>query len=428
MPVMPGVEFVRFNDVAALRAQFSDEVCAICVEAIQGEGGIRPVSQEFFAAARELTRSTGALLIVDEIQAGMGRTGKWCAYQHYGIQPDITTLAKPLAGGLPLGAMLCTEEVASAMQPGMHGTTFGGGPLACAVAIAVIDTMKREEMLGAYSGRGRLLPSAACPPGCAALRHRQRCARHRVDARARTPLRRHCKVRDRCDDAETHSHQPHQRNRAALSSALHPRQVSMLTLPLPHLTKFCTSTRLPIAAPHPKLHTQEPPLEAPQLAANASLLKPVPYSSTATGPFALAAKSLAGNDLCSIADLSAGEIAALLKLAHAVKARPRDYRHALDAKQMVMFFEKASLRTRLTFETAINTLGGNAIFVDQTQSPLGERESLADIARNVERWSDGIVLRTYAHDTITEMAADAAVPVINALSDLEHPARPWPTS
>jgi acetylornithine aminotransferase/acetylornithine/N-succinyldiaminopimelate aminotransferase len=98
-------------------------------------------------AARELTRSTGALLIVDEIQAGLGRTGRWCAYQHYNVQPDITTLAKPLAGGLPLGAMLSTEAVASAMQPGLHGTTFGGGPLACAVAIAVIDTIEQEDLL-----------------------------------------------------------------------------------------------------------------------------------------------------------------------------------------------------------------------------------------------------------------------------------------
>jgi len=147
MPVMPGVDFVPFNDVTALRAAFSSEYCAICLEAIQGEGGIRLVSQEFLDAARELTRSTDALLIIDEIQAGLGRTGKWCAYQHYNVQPDITTLAKPLAGGLPLGAMLCTEQVASAMQSGLHGTTFGGGPLACAVAIAVIDTLKREEML-----------------------------------------------------------------------------------------------------------------------------------------------------------------------------------------------------------------------------------------------------------------------------------------
>ena len=146
-PVVPGVEFVRFNDVADLRAKFSNDVCAILVEAIQGEGGIRLLTQEFFAEARALANSTGALLVVDEIQAGMGRTGKWFAYQHYGIQPDITTLAKPLAGGLPLGAVLCTEEVSRAIHAGMHGTTFGGGPLACAVAIAVIDTIEKDGLL-----------------------------------------------------------------------------------------------------------------------------------------------------------------------------------------------------------------------------------------------------------------------------------------
>ena len=142
---------------------------------------------------------------------------------------------------------------------------------------------------------------------------------------------------------------------------------------------------------------------------------------TPSGTILSPIEALAGRDLCSIADFSTIEIAAVLRLAHQVKADPGKYRWALDAKQMVMFFEKASLRTRLTFETAINTLGGNAIFVDQTQSPLGERESLADMSRNLERWVSVIVLRTYAHDTITEMAQYAACPVINALSDLEHP-------
>ena len=146
-PVVPETEFVRVNDVADLRAKFSNEVCAILVEAIQGEGGIRPLTQEFLAEARALANSTGALLIVDEIQAGMGRTGKWCAYQHYGIQPDVTTFAKPLAGGLPMGAVMCTEAVARSMHPGLHGSTFGGGPLACAVAITVIDTMEKEGLL-----------------------------------------------------------------------------------------------------------------------------------------------------------------------------------------------------------------------------------------------------------------------------------------
>src|SRR5580698_9886105 len=146
-PVMPGVEFVNFNDVEDLKAKFSTDVCAILVEAIQGEGGINPISQEFFQAARDLTRSTGALLIADEIQSGMGRTGKWCAYQHYGIQPDVVTLAKPLAGGIPLGALLCTEEAARSIHAGMHGTTFGGGPLACAVALAVFETIERDHLL-----------------------------------------------------------------------------------------------------------------------------------------------------------------------------------------------------------------------------------------------------------------------------------------
>jgi len=134
-----------------------------------------------------------------------------------------------------------------------------------------------------------------------------------------------------------------------------------------------------------------------------------------------AAARLSGEDLCSVADLTSAEVRAILKLGHEVKRNPRAYRHALDAKQMVLMFEKASLRTRLSFEAGFNTLGGNAIFFDQTNSPLGERESIADVARNVERWVDVMVLRTYAHDTITEMAANARVPVINALSDFEHP-------
>jgi ornithine carbamoyltransferase len=134
-----------------------------------------------------------------------------------------------------------------------------------------------------------------------------------------------------------------------------------------------------------------------------------------------AAARMSGEDLCSMSDLSSAEVRAIIKLGRDVKRNPREYRNALDAKQMVLMFEKASLRTRLAFETGMNTMGGNAIFVDQTNSPLGERETIADVARNLERWVDVIVLRTYAHDTVTEMAANSRVPVINALSDFEHP-------
>jgi acetylornithine aminotransferase/acetylornithine/N-succinyldiaminopimelate aminotransferase len=150
-PVMPGVTFVKFDDVEDLKKKFDDDVCAICIETIQGEGGIHAVSREFLMTARELTQKSGALLLLDEIQCGLGRTGKMFAFQHYGVnpgvKPDVVTLAKPLAAGLPLGAILVTEAVAGAIHPGMHGTTFGGGPLACAVALEVLKVMEDEKIL-----------------------------------------------------------------------------------------------------------------------------------------------------------------------------------------------------------------------------------------------------------------------------------------
>jgi acetylornithine/N-succinyldiaminopimelate aminotransferase len=159
VPLLPGVGFVRFNDVDDLKHQFDAGVCAICLETIQGEGGICPVSPEFLQLARELTERSDALLMLDEIQCGLGRTGRYFAYQHYGIQPDIVTIAKPLAAGLPLGAILVSNRVASSMQPGMHGTTFGGGPLACAVAIeflkALDDLLDHVRYLGGFF-RGQL--------------------------------------------------------------------------------------------------------------------------------------------------------------------------------------------------------------------------------------------------------------------------------
>ena len=126
-------------------------------------------------------------------------------------------------------------------------------------------------------------------------------------------------------------------------------------------------------------------------------------------------------DLISINDLGPTGVAAVLDLAALIKARPEDFRGALAGKQIVMFFEKPSLRTRLTFEAGVTSLGGHAFFVDQTASRIDARESLSDIARNLERWVDGIVLRTFAHATVTAMAKYASIPVINALSELEHP-------
>jgi acetylornithine aminotransferase/acetylornithine/N-succinyldiaminopimelate aminotransferase len=152
--MMPGVTFVRFNDVEDLEAKFDASVCAIGMETVQGEGGVYPASREFLERGRELTRQSGALLMLDEIQCGLGRTGKMFAYQHYGIEPDIVTVAKPLAGGLPLGAVLARHDVAAAFHPGMHGTTFGGGPLVCAAALALLDEISQPGFVEAIATKG----------------------------------------------------------------------------------------------------------------------------------------------------------------------------------------------------------------------------------------------------------------------------------
>lgn len=141
-PMLPSVSFVGLNDLDDLKWKFDSSVCAICLETVQGEGGIRPVSPEFLGMARELTKKNDALLLVDEIQSGLGRTGRYFAYQHYDVLPDVVTVAKPLAAGLPLGALLTTDKVAACIHPGLHGTTFGGGPLTCAVAVEFLKQLK----------------------------------------------------------------------------------------------------------------------------------------------------------------------------------------------------------------------------------------------------------------------------------------------
>jgi len=138
-------------------------------------------------------------------------------------------------------------------------------------------------------------------------------------------------------------------------------------------------------------------------------------------PSAYAYRSVTGRDLISVQDFSPDELLCALELASAMKAKPADFRDILSGKQLALFFEKPSLRTRMTFEAAITSLGGTSFFVDQTQSRLGVREALNDLAHNLERWVDGLVLRTFSHDTVTAMAKHAGIPVINGLSDLEHP-------
>ncbi len=153
-PLVPGVEFVRFNDVADLESKFDKNVCAVILETIQGEGGIHPVSEPFWNRARALTKQHDALLIADEIQCGLGRTGRHFGYQKFSSKPDLVAIAKPLAAGLPLGAILTSEGVAARVSPGVHGTTFGGGPLICAVALEFLKVLDKTKVLTNAAARG----------------------------------------------------------------------------------------------------------------------------------------------------------------------------------------------------------------------------------------------------------------------------------
>jgi len=176
-PLVPGFVEVPFNDLAAVERAITARTAAVMMEPVQGEGGIHPASDAFLAGLRRLCDERRLLLVLDEIQCGFGRTGRWFAYQHAGITPDIVALAKGLGGGFPIGAVVARQAVAAALEPGSHGTTFGGNPLACAAAIAVIQTIEDERLVGRAEEMGgylmgRLRALAATAPAITDVRGR----------------------------------------------------------------------------------------------------------------------------------------------------------------------------------------------------------------------------------------------------------------
>ena len=155
-PLVPGFSHVAYNNIAALEGAVTDQVAAVILEAVQGEGGVYPADPAYLQAARRICSERGALLIIDEIQAGLGRTGKMFAFQHSGITPDIVCVAKSLAGGLPMGAVLFGDSVKN-LAPGLHGSTFGGNPLACAAAVAALTAIQEEDLPGQAAAKGAYL-------------------------------------------------------------------------------------------------------------------------------------------------------------------------------------------------------------------------------------------------------------------------------
>ena len=156
-PLMPGVRIARFNDLESAADAITDDTCAVIVEPVQGEGGIHPADAAFLQGLRVLCDQHHALLIFDEVQCGLGRTGTLWAHEPYGVRPDIMTLAKPLGGGLPIGAILMTEDVASVIQPGDHGSTFGANPVACAAAQVIVRRVSDPAFLADVRAKGTYL-------------------------------------------------------------------------------------------------------------------------------------------------------------------------------------------------------------------------------------------------------------------------------
>ena len=209
-PLTPGFKYVNINDIAALKEAISDSTCAVMMEMIQGESGVYPVSDEYVKEAYALCKEKDIVFICDEVQTGMGRSGKLFAYQHYGIEPDIFTLAKALGGGVPIGAVCARDSVAESFSPGDHGSTFGGNPLACAAANAVFEIFEKENLVensatvGAYlkeklenlakkcdkikevRGKGLMIGVELAEKNAADIKHKLFCEKYLVGATATT--------------------------------------------------------------------------------------------------------------------------------------------------------------------------------------------------------------------------------------------------
>jgi acetylornithine/N-succinyldiaminopimelate aminotransferase len=169
-PLMPGFAHADFNNLDSVRAAVTPATVAILCEAVQGEGGVVPADPAFIAGLRALCDEKKLLLLFDEVQCGIGRTGKWFGFQHYGVRPDGISMAKALGGGFPIGAAAVTPELSNVFQPGNHASTFGGTPLACAAALAVLDTIEKEHLLGNAAAMGALFMD-----GLRALAHNHPC-------------------------------------------------------------------------------------------------------------------------------------------------------------------------------------------------------------------------------------------------------------
>jgi ornithine carbamoyltransferase len=380
-PLVPGFVHINANSVEELKEVVSHKTAAILLEPIMGEGGILELTPTFLETARRLADEHNAFLIFDEVQCGIARTGAWFAWQHSGVKPDIMCLAKGLGSGMPISACLARGKAADVLEPGDHGSTFGGSPITAAVGLAVLDTIEHQDIIahvnkvGAYlragleaigapivevSGRGLMLGAALDKP----------IAKDIVAQAFERKL-----IINATDES-------------------HLRFVPPLII-----TEAQIDHALGIVADLlGKKHTHRAAPATP---------RPSPL-----------------HDVLGIDDLTDAQLEEVLSLAAHLKTRRNTSPapvQAIEGRTVAMVFEKPSLRTRVSFEAAIQELGGHPVYLTKADIAMGQREAIKDVATNLSGWVSVIVARLFWHKHIEELAHHASVPVVNALTEWEHP-------
>ncbi len=380
-PLVPGFVHVEANDLQALREAVSHKTSAVLLETVMGEGGVLPLSTEYLREAERLCREHNALLILDEVQCGVGRTGKWFAYQHHGVRPDVVILAKGLASGVPIGAVLVGERADGILEPGDHGTTFGGNPLACATALAVLDTIEHDDLMANADRAGKFLIEGLRGLGLETVGMGLM-----VGARMEKPI-----ARD--------------------------------------VVRECFDRKLIVNATDENTLRFVPPLVVSEAQVVQALnvlaeVLGIPAPALAPSPRRVRVATPAYHDVLAVDSLTDAQLEEVLDLAAFDKQRRRLAPSAIqpvEDRTVAMVFEKQSLRTRVSFETAIRELGGHPVYLTKADIGMGMREDVRDVASNLSRWCRAIVARLYWQRDLEKLAEEADVPVINALTELEHP-------
>ena len=352
------VRWVTYGDAAALADAVDDRVAGVILEPTQGEGGVIPAPAGYLAAARQACDEAGALLVLDEIQSGVGRTGAWFAHQAEGVTPDVMTLAKGLGGGLPIGACIGFGEAGSALVAGDHGSTFGGNPIACAAALAVLDTIEKDDILKNVKAVGETLAG-----GIGAIDHPLLAGVRGTGLWLAAVLTE--------DKAPRWSSPPGRRV---------PRQRGAAG----------RGPARPAADPHPgrghRVHRRA-----------ARHPDPGPRAGSVTMP-----RHFLRDD-----DLTPAEQAEVLRLARAMKEDRLAFRPLAGPKAVALLFDKPSLRTRVSFTVGVAELGGLPLVIDTAKTHIGRGETIADIARVLNRQIAAITWRTSGQDRIEELARQA---------------------